>query len=301
VSAFFSVCIDATNRHETIIECLESVYRQDFMDYEVIICDASTDFACFNAVAKWISSKADSRFKLFKTSRVNGESEIANWNRPIEKAGGHFIAMLEGDDFYHKGHLLSAFEALNKQSDVRLFFSRGTSAPNFSLLSEVKFQYIQHKNELLLSDLLKFNWCPVPSVTVFPRLIQNLPIKYNEEALWAAEYYLYYNLLTLPGTMVIEGAQTTVFRSPSTGTRNSFHLMDAENFLSLFGEKLEHNQLQEAQMKLKLWSIDYLYQNARLGRFDSGSVRILIKYSNKLEGVYVLFRVLIIHLGRIFP
>lgn len=296
---FFSVCIDATNRHATILKCLDSVLKQDFPDYEVIICVASSDLICFSIIEEWLASSGDSRFKLFHVSRYDDESEISSWNRPIDRARGRYIAMLEGDDFYHEGHLRSAFEGISLNIGPCLFFSEGTSVSDFCLSSQTDFSYIHHYPEKLLVELLRFNWCPVPSVTVFPRLVQDLPVRYKEEAHWAAEYYLYYFLLNLPSVNVIEGTQTTVYRTPSVGTRNSFHLKDADNFLQLFGKKLERRELKEAQRKLSLWAIDYLYQNAKLGKHDSGSVQIIQKFSKKKDCIVVLFRVLIIHVSRI--
>jgi len=297
VNPFFSVCVDATDRHSTILTCLESILAQDFKDFEVLICDSSSDSSCLDLIMGWLSYAGDSRFKVYKTFHEPGESEIKNWNRPIDRAQGQFIAMLEGDDFLHTRHLSGAFNLLSETPGVSLYFSRGTSDEGFSLVSDIEFNYVPHDSGKLLIDLLQFNWCPVPSVTIFPRIVNGAAVRYDEKAKWAAEYFLYYNLLHLPVPKIFELAQVTVFRSPSHGTRNSFHLSDAEDFLNEHQSELRPNQLHESQNKIKVWAIGYLYQNAALGQFDSGSLRIVKKYSNKVEYYCILLR-FVLKLGR---
>ncbi len=302
VSPYFSVCVDATDRHSTILICLESIRAQDFKDFEVLICDSSSDTACFDLIQNWLSSVGgDSRFKVFKTFQIPGESEIKNWNRPIDRAKGQFIAMLEGDDFLHMKHLSGAFNLLNKTPGVSLYFSRGTSNGEFSLVSDIEFEYILHDNERLLTDLMLFNWCPVPSLTIFPRIIQGIAVRYNEKAFWAAEYYLYFDLLNLLDAKIFESPRVTVFRSPSHGTRNSFHLRDAENFLIEHESEMNPSQLDESRNKIKVWAIDYLYQNAAIGSFDAGSLRIIKKYASRIECARILLRFFLILLSRLRP
>lgn len=300
VTPFFSVCVDATNRQSTILGCLKSIRAQDFKDFEVLVCDSSSDTACFDLIQDWLRNIGeDSRFKVFKTLHTPVDSEIKNWNRPIDRAQGQFIAMLEGDDFLHIKHLSGAFSLLSETPGISLYFSRGTSDGNFSLVSDMQFEYILHDSEKLLTDLMQFNWCPVPSVTVFPRIIQGGAVRYNEKAFWAAEYYLYYELLHLPEVKIFEAPLVTVLRSPSHGTRNSFHLRDAENFLIEHGNELSPSQLEESRNKIKVWAISYLYQNAALGKFDPGSLRMITKYANKIECLFILLRFLLVSVGRL--
>ena len=85
-----SVIIPAYNAEKTILETIESVLKQTFLDFELIIInDGSQD-----STVEIISSLQDSRIKLFCYPN-SGLS--ASRNRGIFHATGDYISFLDAD------------------------------------------------------------------------------------------------------------------------------------------------------------------------------------------------------------
>lgn len=94
----FSVIIPLFNKEKDIESTIESVLKQTFVDFEVLIInDGSTDHSL-----EVVQSIKDSRIKMF--SKVNeGVSRARNFG--VEKAQAPFIAFLDADDYWFPTHL----------------------------------------------------------------------------------------------------------------------------------------------------------------------------------------------------
>lgn len=100
-----SVCIPVYNGAEFIKEAIESVLKQTFQDYELLIIDnCSTD----NTV-EIVNSFNNPKIRLIKNSENIGL--IPNWNKALENANGKYIKILPADDFIYP-------ECLKLQSEI---------------------------------------------------------------------------------------------------------------------------------------------------------------------------------------
>lgn len=94
-----SVCIPTYNTGRYLPFAIESVLRQDFQDYELIICDdASTD-----NTAEICQSYRDPRIRYIQTAGKSGQS--GNFNRCLNEARGEFVTLLHADDYFLPGFL----------------------------------------------------------------------------------------------------------------------------------------------------------------------------------------------------
>jgi glycosyltransferase involved in cell wall biosynthesis len=111
-----SVVIPAHNAERTILETIESVQKQTFSDFEVIVIDdGSTD-----QTRELVESIADERVKLF--SYQNGGVAVAR-NRGISHATGEFIALLDADDLWTPDKLELQLAALQKYPEAGIAYS----------------------------------------------------------------------------------------------------------------------------------------------------------------------------------
>lgn len=93
----FSVLLPTHNRLEYLRYAVETVLRQDYADWELIISDNdSTD-----DIAGYIQSVGDSRIKYYRTDRFVPVTD--NWNNALQKSGGDYVIMLGDDDCLMRG------------------------------------------------------------------------------------------------------------------------------------------------------------------------------------------------------
>lgn len=109
----FSVVIPCYNSSKTIAVALESLVKQSFTDFDVVVIDdASDDYAEMQSVAEEYSDRLLIRV-IRNSINMNG---AYSRNRGIAIAGGEFIAFLDSDDSWMPDRLETAWELIRKIS-----------------------------------------------------------------------------------------------------------------------------------------------------------------------------------------
>jgi len=94
-----SICIPTYNTARYLPAAIESVLRQDYRDYELVICDdGSTD-----NTPEICKSYDDPRIRYIRTPGKSGQS--GNFNRCLNEARGEFVTLLHADDCFLPGFL----------------------------------------------------------------------------------------------------------------------------------------------------------------------------------------------------
>ncbi len=111
-----SVIIPAYNAMNYLPETLESVFKQTFTDFEILIInDGSSD-----NLVEWVSQIADSRVKLI--SQVNQGVSAAR-NTGISNSQGEYIAFLDADDLWEPTKLEKQLNCLEANPKVGLAYT----------------------------------------------------------------------------------------------------------------------------------------------------------------------------------
>jgi glycosyltransferase involved in cell wall biosynthesis len=111
-----SVVIPAYNSMHYLPATLDTVLKQSFEDYEVIIVDdGSTDH-----IGEWAAGVNDSRVKLI--TQVNQGPSIAR-NTGIAQAQGDYVAFLDADDLWESTKLEKQVEILDRQPEIGLVYT----------------------------------------------------------------------------------------------------------------------------------------------------------------------------------
>lgn len=104
---FFSIILPTRNRPHLVAFALESLSRQEFGDFEVILSDnADGDLVCKELVDKL----ADSRIRYFRTS---GDLSMPdNWEFALSKAKGEYVTVLEDKQVYFPNTLKIVYDTI---------------------------------------------------------------------------------------------------------------------------------------------------------------------------------------------
>ena len=128
-----SVIIAAWNAEHTIKRCLDSIFSQIDVNFEVLVIDdCSTD-----GTAKIVKDNFP-RAKYFKTPVNSGPSAARNFG--IAQAIGTWIAIVDADDMVDKERLASLIAATEEDTDI-IF-------DNIKILSEIGENIIKKKDFL---------------------------------------------------------------------------------------------------------------------------------------------------------
>jgi len=111
-----SVIIPAYNSEKTIQETIESVIKQTFNDWELIVVnDGSQD-----RTVEIVSRIKDDRIKLFSHPNAGAP---ASRNRGFNNSVGQFIAFLDADDLWTTDKLESQLNALQSHPEAAVAYS----------------------------------------------------------------------------------------------------------------------------------------------------------------------------------
>lgn len=118
-----SIIIPAYNAEEHIINCLESINKQTFTDFEVIIVDDGSKDNTANLCTE--HNKSDPRFRLIRQAN-GGVSSARNFG--LKKAKGEWVTFIDADDWIEP----NTFDVLNSHISENIdivmggfFFNRG--------------------------------------------------------------------------------------------------------------------------------------------------------------------------------
>ena len=111
-----SVIIPVYNGENTIKETIESVLKQTFTNFELIIINAdSTD-----KTLSIISQIKDERVKVFSYPKAN---VAVNRNRGFKHATGEYITFLDADDLWTSDKLADQYKALQENPQAAVAYS----------------------------------------------------------------------------------------------------------------------------------------------------------------------------------
>ncbi len=96
-----SIIMPSYNSSAYIAMSIESVIRQTFLDWELIICDDGSDDESLNIAIGF--SHIDSRIKVFENKNKKGAAGARN--TCLSEASGRYIAFLDSDDLWDESKL----------------------------------------------------------------------------------------------------------------------------------------------------------------------------------------------------
>ncbi|HEX2583245.1 MAG TPA: glycosyltransferase [Chlamydiales bacterium] len=113
----FSVLLPTRNRLEFLIYAIESVRRQEYDRWEIIISDNYSE----QDIKGYIDSLNEPRIKYSRTERFLSVTD--NWNAALDRATGDYVIMLGDDDCLMKGYFNIVQKIVSEFSSPELIYS----------------------------------------------------------------------------------------------------------------------------------------------------------------------------------
>jgi glycosyltransferase involved in cell wall biosynthesis len=116
---FISICIPAYKRIADLEKLLDSIGRQTFKNFEVIVTDDSPE-----DTVKIFCDNYPHEFKLIYYRNPTALGTPENWNEGIRKATGEWVKLMHDDDYFATGDSLKLFvAAIQNNPDADVFYS----------------------------------------------------------------------------------------------------------------------------------------------------------------------------------
>lgn len=121
-----SIIMPAYNSERYIKETIESVLKQTYKNFELIIVDDNSSDNTYKMIEKF--SKIDTRIKIFKLSNNCGAAKARNL--ALKNSNGRFIAYLDADDIWYD-------EKIEKQVKFMLDNNYGFSCTSYEVIDDL--------------------------------------------------------------------------------------------------------------------------------------------------------------------
>lgn len=203
-----SICIPTYNNADEVKHLLESIYEQEYTDFEVNISDDSTNEEIALVVKSYQQQYGEEQIRYVHNEKRLGH--IINWNAPIRMATGEYIKIMFSDDWFTDSASLGAFVAmLDENPEAMLAFSgsrqvmlAGSHAEGVKHLARenVRDSYDRHASDEFIErlrtdyrNLFLGNEIGTPSASIYRRGAELS--MFDEQSNWASDMFLYFELL----------------------------------------------------------------------------------------------------------
>lgn len=241
---FFSVVIPCYNSEAYIEQTLESIYRQSFVGFEIILIDDQSTDNSLRIANKYFLDNNLRGVCSVRDSEKYPKGVSGCRNQGVDISQGEWICFLDSDDLFHPEKLKILHGEINKtsHSDIKaiyhtpLDFIDGEMVVYASLnLDTIVSQFGDISKELLSKNLIYTS-----SVSLNRDVFQRFRFDYDLHGI--EDYYLWLNISKISPWMYIN-AQLTAYRvrqsSLMGGRRMQYYITQNSNLV----EKIKRNPL----------------------------------------------------------
>ena len=137
-----SIIVPVYNAENYLEKCLQSVFNQDFDDYEVVIVnDGSTD-GSVKVIQKFIRKYNE---KIVLIEKENGGLSLAR-NIGIQKATGEYVTFLDSDDYISTDYLKVLYNTAKKYNSDMVASGQYKVKENGEIIDSIFYKPDQYGN-----------------------------------------------------------------------------------------------------------------------------------------------------------
>ncbi len=185
-----SVIMSVYNGSSFLDQSIESVLKQTFTDFELLIIDDASTDSSFGIIFTW--AEKDQRIKIIRNEQNIGLTR--SLNKAVGLSTGEYVARIDADDICHPERLVKQVEYLDTQLSVGLVGSWAYKIDELGkTLGQLKYPA---DSNVIKQKLIRSNLFIHSSIMVRSKLLNNVG-GYNSDFRYAQDYDLYFRLLNI--------------------------------------------------------------------------------------------------------
>lgn len=242
-----TIVVPAFNRGDIITATIESIQRQSYWNWELLIVDdGSTDNT--EDVVKRIKEK-DERILFFKRPSHFKKGANSCRNFGVQNAKGEFVKWVDSDDLLASDALQKQIDALKDNSSLKVCFSHGRFFNNETLELEENWSRKLYSDDPLWDHIRNELMWPVGGPLWRKKFVEKLPfdidLKNSQE--W-----------------LMHGIQTLKLKSDEYVILNDILYLIRRGNIRMSSSKSSEYYFNQAKARLKLLAhIDFKFKNSK--------------------------------------
>jgi glycosyltransferase involved in cell wall biosynthesis len=218
-----SIIINCFNGQKFLRKAIDSVYQQDFDDWEIIFWDnASTDDSSL------IANSYDNKLKYYssKTTIPLGKAR----NKALKLAKGKYIAFLDCDDEFLVGKLKNqVFEM--ESNDYALTYSGATIIDEFD--KKIRILKVKNNSGYIFGNLLRHYEIIMASVMIKRQVLMENELEFAEDLKYCPDYNLFMKIASNFPIGVIKNNFVNYRKTNKSLSTQSIDIASSENRYTL--------------------------------------------------------------------
>lgn len=130
VQPFFSIIIPVYNSSKYIEKCIDSILRQKFVDFEVILIDDGSTDDSVEIISKYLK-----KYSFLKLIRQRNNGVSAARNRGLKNAKGKYVLFMDSDDYWINETMPKLYRLLLSNESVDILFFNYLESSNQSQIT----------------------------------------------------------------------------------------------------------------------------------------------------------------------
>lgn len=188
-----SVIVPSYNHERYLTQAIESILRQTFSDFELIVIDDFSEDGSAKIISEY--AKKDDRIRCLFHKSNQGIARTLNEGMPMSR--GEYIAYTSSDDIWEKERLEVGVEIMDRSPDVGLLHSESVVIDGDGRLTGQKFNSIYPSptgkySGNLFGALLRRNFICGSSILIRRESIEGL--RFNEELKYLNDWLFHLEL-----------------------------------------------------------------------------------------------------------
>lgn len=271
-----SILIPTYNRAFFLEQAINSVLKQTYKNFELIICDDSTNFETYNMIQPYLE-----KYKNIKYIKNKERLEIKNAQYCLDLAQGEYVGFLMDDDLFHS-------EKVEKMISYFLSYPNITLATSYRQLIDEENNFLPDKvfNERIvekdtiidgkvLGDIVLKNHNNIigePSTVMFKKERLEKLGKFNGKDYFIVNDLASWLSLLIQGQAIYIAEPLSYFRQHASQNQRNlsyiyrsipdwYELIEASFELGFLSDRESYKQAMNNYIKGMLWIVDVYNKN----------------------------------------